>query len=255
MQIRDRVFIVSGGASGLGAACARKMVADGGKVIIADINEGAGNLLAGELGLAARAVRVDVTIGDDAEATVALAQREFGGVHGLVCCAGVVIGEKIAGRDKPHELESFVRVISVNLIGVFNMMRVAAFAMGTNEPNDQGERGVIVNTSSIAAFDGQIGQAAYAASKAGVAGLTLPAARELARVGIRVMAIAPGLFETPMMGGLAADVQDELGRSVPFPQRLGRPSEFADLVCHIIGNTMMNGEVIRLDGALRMPPK
>ena len=255
MQIKDHVFIVTGGGSGLGAACARRIVAEGGKAVIADIDEPAAAALARELGAAARAIRIDVTSGIDAEAAAAFAKREFGAVHGLVCCAGVVIGEKIAGRDKPHSLETFARVVSVNLIGVFNMMRVAASAMSGNEPNAQGERGVIVNTSSIAAFDGQIGQAAYAASKAGVAGLTLPAARELARLGIRVMTIAPGLFETPMMGGLAQEIQDELGRSVPFPQRLGRPAEFADLVCHIVGNPMLNGEVIRLDGALRMPPK
>lgn len=255
MQIKDHVFIVTGGGSGLGAACARRVVADGGRVVIADVNDAAGLALARELGSRARAIRTDVTSGDDAEAAAAFARREFGGLHGLVCCAGVVIGEKIAGRDKPHALETFVRVVSVNLVGVFNMMRVAAFAMSANLPNESGERGVIINTSSIAAFDGQIGQAAYAASKAGVAGLTLPAARELARAGIRVMAIAPGLFETPMMGGLSPEIQDELGRSVPFPQRLGRPDEFADLVCHIIHNPMLNGEVIRLDGALRMPPK
>ena len=255
MQIKDHVFIVTGGGSGLGAASACRIVAEGGKAVIADIDEAAAAALARELGPAARAIRIDVTSGTDAEAAAAFAKREFGGVHGLVCCAGVVIGEKIAGRDKPHALETFSRVVSVNLIGVFNMMRVAAFAMSGNDPNAQGERGVIVNTSSIAAFDGQIGQAAYAASKAGVAGLTLPAARELARLGIRVMTIAPGLFETPMMGGLTQEIQDELGRSVPFPQRLGRPAEFADLVCHIMGNPMLNGEVIRLDGALRMPPK
>ena len=255
MQIKDHVFIVTGGGSGLGAACVRKIVAEGGKAVIADIDLAAGAALADELGPAARAILVDVTSGEDAEASVAYSKTAFGGVHGLVCCAGVVIGEKIAGRDKPHALESFARVVAVNLIGVFNMMRVAGFAMAANSPNADGERGVIINTSSIAAFDGQIGQAAYAASKAGVAGLTLPAARELARVGIRVMTIAPGLFETPMMGGLAPEVQDELGRSVPFPQRLGRPSEFAELVCHIIANPMLNGEVIRLDGALRMAPK
>lgn len=255
MQIKDHAFIVTGGGSGLGAACARRIVADGGKVLIADIDAAAGLALAGELGPAARAIMIDVTSGDDGEAAVAFAKQEFGSVHGLVCCAGVVIGEKIAGRDRPHDLETFARVISVNLIGVFNMMRVVAFAMSGNVPNADGERGVIINTSSIAAFDGQIGQAAYAASKAGVAGLTLPAARELARVGIRVMAVAPGLFETSMLGGLAPEVQAELGRSVPFPQRLGRPSEFAGLVCHIIGNPMLNGEVIRLDGALRMAPK
>jgi NAD(P)-dependent dehydrogenase (short-subunit alcohol dehydrogenase family) len=255
VQIRDHVFIVTGAASGLGAATVRRLAADGAKVVAADINGDAVESLAEVVGEGVRPLTVDVTSEADGQAAIELAREAFGAVHGLVCCAGIVIGEKIVGRDKPHALDRFARVVGVNLLGVFNMMRLAAFAMSANPPNEKGERGVVVNTSSIAAFDGQIGQAAYAASKAGVAGLTLPAARELARVGIRVVSIAPGLFETPMMAGLPAEMKAELGRAVPFPPRLGDPAEFADLVCAIVANSMLNGEVIRLDGALRMAPK
>jgi NAD(P)-dependent dehydrogenase (short-subunit alcohol dehydrogenase family) len=196
-----------------------------------------------------------VTQEADGQAAVRLALDTFGHLHGLVNCAGVAPGEKVVGRDGPHRLDSFARAISINLIGTFNMIRLAADAMSREEPNADGQRGVIVNTASIAAFDGQIGQAAYAASKGGVAALTLPVARELARHGIRVVTIAPGIFETPMMAGLPADVQESLGRTVPFPPRLGKPSEYAALVRHICENPMLNGEVIRLDGALRMPPR
>ncbi len=255
MQIKDRVFIVTGGGSGLGAATARMFAAGGGKVVIADVNTQAAEEVRRELGDSARFVRADVTQETDGEAVVAEAERAFGGLHGLANCAGIGVAERVLGREAPHRLDAFARVIGVNLIGTFNMIRLAAAAMARAEPNGDGERGVIVNTASIAAFDGQIGQAAYAASKAGVAGLTLPVARELARAGIRVVTIAPGLFETPMLASLPPDVQKALGDSVPFPQRLGQPQEFAALVGHVMENPMLNGEVIRLDGALRMAPR
>jgi NAD(P)-dependent dehydrogenase (short-subunit alcohol dehydrogenase family) len=255
VQIKDHVFIVTGGGSGLGAATSRMLVSEGGRVVIADVNAAAGQALEAELGERARFIRTDVTKEADAQAAIDAAVKHFGHLHGLANCAGVVIGEKVVGRDAPHSLDTFARVVNVNLIGAFNMMRLAAFAMATNGPDETGERGVVVNTASVAAFDGQIGQAAYAASKAGIVGLTLPLARELARYGIRVVAIAPGIFETPMMSGMPQDVQDALGRSVPFPARLGRPPEFAALVKHVCENVMLNGEVIRLDGALRMAPK
>ena len=255
MKIEGRVFLVTGGGSGLGAAVARMVVDNGGRVVLVDINADAGAAMAAELGDAARFQRADVSSEADGKAAVQLALDSFGHVHGLVNCAGVAPGEKVIGRDGPHRLDSFVRGITINLIGTFNMLRLAADAMAKEEPDADGERGVIVNTASIAAFDGQIGQAAYAASKGGVAALTLPVARELARFGIRVLTIAPGIFETPMMAGLPQDVQDSLGKSVPFPSRLGRPSEYAALVKHICENSMLNGEVIRLDGALRMAPR
>ena len=255
MKIEGRVFLVTGGGSGLGAAVSRMVVDNGGRVVLVDINADAGAAMAAELGDAARFQRADVSSEADGKAAVQLALDSFGHVHGLVNCAGVAPGEKVVGRDGPHRLESFVRGITVNLIGTFNMLRLAADAMVKEAPDAEGERGVIVNTASVAAFDGQIGQAAYAASKGGVAALTLPVARELARFGIRVLTIAPGIFETPMMAGLPQDVQDSLGKSVPFPSRLGRPSEYAALVKHICENSMLNGEVIRLDGALRMAPR
>ena len=255
MQIAGETFIVSGGASGLGAATVRMLVAGGGRVVIADVNERDGKALAAELGERARFVCTDVRDAANAQQCVDAAQAEFGALHGLVNCAGVVHAEKVVGRDGAHTLEGFVRTIEINLVGTFNLLRLAAAVMASNAPNAEGERGVVVNTASVAAFDGQIGQAAYAASKAAVAGMTLPIARELARFGIRVMAIAPGIFETPMMGSLPPDVQASLGRMVPFPPRLGRPSEFASLVREIVGNPMLNGEVIRLDGAIRMAPK
>jgi NAD(P)-dependent dehydrogenase (short-subunit alcohol dehydrogenase family) len=231
------------------------IASEGGRVVIADVNTKAGQSLETELGDAARFIKVDITREDDAQAAVDTAIQTFGGLNGLANCAGIVIGEKIVGRETPHAFDAFARVVNVNLIGTFNMLRVASFAMTKGPASETGERGVIVNTASIAAFDGQIGQAAYAASKAGVAGLTLPAARELARYGVRVVSIAPGIFETPMMSGMPQEVQDALGASVPFPPRLGKPAEFAALVKHVIENVMLNGEVIRLDGALRMAPK
>jgi len=254
MELKNSTFIVTGGASGLGAASARALAAGGSNVVIADINADAGTALAKELGRA-RFIKTDVTAEADGKATVALALKEFGGLQGLINCAGIGIGEKTVGREGPHSLASFSRVISVNLIGTFNMIRLAADAMSKGEPNADGERGVIISTASVAAFDGQIGQAAYSASKGGIVGMTLPIARDLSRSGIRVMTIAPGLFETPMMAGLPKETQDALGKMVPFPPRLGRPTEYAALAVHIIQNAMLNGEVIRLDGAIRMAPK
>jgi NAD(P)-dependent dehydrogenase (short-subunit alcohol dehydrogenase family) len=253
MQIKNSTFIVTGGASGLGAGTARSLVAGGGKVVIADVGDG--SALAQELGKSARYLKTDVTSENDAKAAVALALAEFGGLQGLINCAGVGTGEKVVGKDGAHQLASFQRVITINLVGTFNMIRVAAEAMSKGTANAGGERGVIVNTASVAAFDGQIGQAAYSASKGGVVGMTLPIARELARYGIRVLTIAPGIFETPMLKGLPQEVQDSLGKMVPFPPRLGRPDEYAALACHIVENEMLNGETIRLDGAIRMAPK
>src|SRR4051812_5157427 len=255
MQIKNRVFIVTGGGSGLGAAVARTLVANGAQVVVADINRAASDAIAVELGDNLRFAPTDVTSEADGKAAVQLALDSFGHLHGLVNCAGVAPGEKVLGRDGPHRLESFARAVSINLIGTFNMVRLAADAIVKEMPGEDGERGVIVNTASIAAYDGQIGQAAYAASKGGVLALTLPIARELARYGVRVVTIAPGIFETPMMADMPQDVQDSLGKSVPFPSRLGRPPEYAALVQHICENTMLNGEVIRLDGALRMAPR
>ncbi len=255
MVIAGKSFIVTGGGSGLGAAVARMLTGAGANVVIADINDQAGAETAAALGDAAVFVRTDVTQEHDAQAAVDAAITRFGHLHGLVNCAGVAPGEKVLGRDGPHRLDSFARTIAINLTGTFNMIRVAAAAIANEAPEQDGERGVIVSTASVAAFDGQIGQAAYAASKGGVAAMTLPIARELARHGIRVVTIAPGIFETPMMAGMPQEVQDALGKSVPFPPRLGRPPEFAALVRHICENVMLNGEVIRLDGALRMAPR
>lgn len=255
MDIRDHVFLVSGGASGLGAGTARHLAGLGGKVLIADLNESAGMALAKELGSSAAFAKTDVASAADAAAAVAMALKQFGGLHGLVNCAGIATSGKVLGREGPLALDAFERVIRINLIGTFNLVRLAADAMSKQEPNAEGERGVIVNTASVAAFEGQIGQPAYAASKAGVAGMTLPLARELARHGIRVLTIAPGIFETPMMAGMPKEVQESLGKGVPFPPRLGRPVEYARLVQAIVENPMLNGETIRLDGALRMAPK
>jgi NAD(P)-dependent dehydrogenase (short-subunit alcohol dehydrogenase family) len=252
MQIRDSVFIVTGGASGLGAATARMIVENGGKVVLADVQVDAGEKLAGELN--GKFIKCDVTSEADGKAAVDAA-LSFGTLRGLVNCAGVAPAVKTVGKDGPHPLEVFQRTVNINLVGTFNMSRLAADAMGKTEANDQGERGVIINTASVAAYDGQIGQAAYASSKAGVVGLTLPMARDLSRSGIRVMTIAPGIFETPMLLGMPQEIQDALGRMVPFPPRLGRPAEYAHLAKTIIENTMLNGETIRLDGAIRMQPK
>ncbi len=254
MNIEGKTFLVTGASSGLGAATSRMLVTRGASVVLADVNP-AGETLAEELGVRALYVRTDVTQERDGKHAVATATERFGALHGLVNCAGVAPSERIAGKTGPHSLETFSRAISINLIGTFNMLRLAAVAMAANEPMTDGERGVVINTASIAAYEGQIGQAAYAASKAGVVGLTLPAARELARSGIRVVTIAPGIFMTPMMSGFSQEIQDSLAQSVPFPARLGMPEEYAQLVATICELTMLNGEVIRLDGALRMPPR
>lgn len=255
MQIQDKTFLITGAGSGLGAAVARMAAAGGARAVLLDVNAEAGQALADELGAAAIFARADVTSAEAGQAALAAGLDAFGRIDVAVNCAGIAPGERIVGRDGPHGLDSFARAIGINLIGTFNILRLAADAMSRNEPGPGGERGLIVNTASVAAFDGQIGQAAYAASKGGVAAMTLPAARELARFGIRVMTIAPGIFKTPMMAGMTQEVQDSLGASVPFPPRLGEPAEYAALVRHIAENQMLNGEVIRLDGAIRMAPK
>lgn len=252
MQIRGNVFLITGGASGLGAASARLIAAEGGKVVIADLNEDAGHALAKELGGAF--VKCNVANEDDGARAVAAATA-LGTLRGLVNCAGIAPAVKTVGKDGPHPLDTFSKTVSVNLIGTFNMIRLAAAAIAQSAPSEGGERGVIVNTASVAAYDGQIGQAAYAASKGGVVAMTLPIARDLSRSGIRVMTIAPGIFETPMLLGMPKEVQDALGAMVPFPPRLGKPDEYAMLVKQIVENPMLNGEVIRLDGAIRMQPK
>jgi NAD(P)-dependent dehydrogenase (short-subunit alcohol dehydrogenase family) len=254
MQIEGKAFIVTGGASGLGEGTARMLVREGGKVVIADLQVDKGQALAAELGAAATFVRCDVSQEADGRAAVAAAQG-LGKLMGLVNCAGIAPAVKTVGKDGAHSLDTFTKVITVNLIGSFNMIRLAAEAMCRNEPEATGERGVLINTASVAAFDGQIGQAAYAASKGGVVGMTLPIARDLARNGIRVMTIAPGIFGTPMLFSMPQEVQDALAASVPFPSRLGKPEDYAKLVQQIVTNDMLNGEVIRLDGAIRMAPK
>lgn len=252
MQIEGKVFLVSGGASGLGAATAQMLIEAGARVMLVDINVQALDAQVEKLGANARASVTDITSESAAQSAVASAVTAFGQINGLVNCAGIVGAQKILGKEGPHGLDSFSQVINVNLIGSFNLLRLAAAAIAEGTPDDGGEHGVIINTASVAAFDGQIGQAAYAASKGAIASLTLPAARELARFGIRVMTIAPGIFETPMMAGMTPQVRESLSAGVPFPPRLGKPEEYAALVRHIIENSMLNGEVIRLDGALRM---
>jgi NAD(P)-dependent dehydrogenase (short-subunit alcohol dehydrogenase family) len=248
MEIRGRTFLATGGGSGLGAATARTLAGEGANVVVADLR--------GEVaGPNARFVETDVTDEGSVKGAIDVALENFGALHGAINCAGIASAEKVLGREGPHSLESFSKVVEVNLVGTFNVVRLAAEAMARNDPTEGGERGVIVNTASVAAFDGQIGQVAYAASKGGVAAMTLPVARELARHGIRVVAIAPGIFDTPMLAGLPEAARESLGKQMPFPQRLGRPEEFAALVRHIIENEMLNGEVIRLDAAIRLAPR
>jgi NAD(P)-dependent dehydrogenase (short-subunit alcohol dehydrogenase family) len=255
MQLREATFLISGGASGLGAATAQRFSAAGANILIADLNAELGSELAAELGSSARFVRTDVTDEASVQSAVETAVTAFGGLQGAINCAGIGLAERTLGRNGPHPLASFVRVITVNLIGTFNVIRLCAAAMTRGEPNAAGERGVIVNTASVAAFEGQIGQAAYSASKGGIVGMTLPIARDLSRDGIRVVTIAPGIFDTPLLGGLPEAARTSLGQQVPFPPRLGRPEEYAALAQHIVENEMLNGEVIRLDGAIRMSPR
>jgi NAD(P)-dependent dehydrogenase (short-subunit alcohol dehydrogenase family) len=255
MQLAGSVAVITGGASGLGAATAQLFAAAGANLVLCDLNTEAGETLAATFGHHGLFVRTDVTQSDDVQRAVTQAQERFGGIHIVVNCAGIATAERVLSRQGPLELERFTRVIEINLIGTFNVIRLAAAVMLQNTPNDEGERGVIINTASVAAFDGQIGQPAYAASKAAVAGMTLPIAREFAAHGIRVVAIAPGVFETPMVAGLPEPAQLALSAAIPFPKRLGRPSEYAALAQHIVENVMLNGETIRLDGALRMAPR
>ncbi len=255
MDIKNRVFIVTGAASGLGLATAGMIVENGGYVLLADINAEGGQDAEKSLGQNARFVRTDVTDEASVQAAIDRAVEHFGGLQGAISCAGIGPAERILGKNGVHSLENFTKVIQINLIGTFNLLRLAAAAMQNNTPGDSGERGVIINTASVAAFDGQIGQAAYSASKGGIVAMTLPVARELARAGIRIMTIAPGIFETPLLMGMSDEIRQSLGQQVPFPSRLGKPAEYAALARHIIENQMLNGEVIRLDGAIRMAPK
>ena len=255
MKTDGKTFLISGGASGLGRASAQVLHDAGANVVVADLNESAGAAAEKELGARCRFVKADATSEEAVKAAVTAAVSTFGGLHGVVNTAGIGTAAKVLGKHGPHALDLFVKTITVNLIGTFNVIRLAAETMSKNAPEPSGERGVIINTASVAAFDGQIGQAAYSASKGGVVGMTLPIARELASLGIRVMTIAPGIFDTPMLAGLPEPARISLGQQVPFPPRLGRPDEYAALVKHIVLNEMLNGEVIRLDGALRMAPK
>jgi len=253
MEIAGSGALVVGGASGLGEATARRLQSQGAQLTIADVNADKGEALAGEIG--ARFVACDVRDEEQVRAAVETAAEADGGLRISVCCAGTGWAQKVAGSRGPHPLEPFSVIIAINLIGTFNVLRLAASAMLGNEPLEEGERGVCINTASIAAYEGQIGQIAYSASKGGVVGMTLPAARDLASAGIRVVTIAPGLFDTPLLAALPAETRDSLGSSIPWPPRLGRPAEYAHLAAHIVENTMLNGEVVRLDGALRMAPR
>ncbi|HVK55490.1 MAG TPA: 3-hydroxyacyl-CoA dehydrogenase [Burkholderiales bacterium] len=255
MQLSNHTFLITGGGSGLGAATALLFTANGANVVLADIQSDVGEKLATKIGDHACFIKTDVTNEADVQHAVDTAISTFGALHGAVNCAGVVTGEKVLGKNGPHNYENFKRAVAVNLFGTFNVIRLAAETIAKNAPSESGERGVLINTSSVASFEGQIGQAAYSASKAGVNGMTLPIARELAKHGIRVVTIAPGLFDTPMMAGLPEDVRDSLGQQAPFPPRLGRPEEYAALAKHIVENEMLNGAIIRLDGAIRMAAK
>jgi NAD(P)-dependent dehydrogenase (short-subunit alcohol dehydrogenase family) len=252
MEIKNKTFLITGGASGLGLATAQMLVENGGNAVILDINE--------ETGKKAETdkiffVKTDVSNEASVQFAISEAKKQFGQINGIINCAGVGPAKRVVGKEGPHQLDFFQKVININLIGTFNVIRLAAFEMQSNTVGESNERGVIINTASVAAFDGQIGQAAYAASKGGIVAMTLPIAREFARMGIRVMTIAPGIFETPLLASLPQEAQDSLGNQVPFPSRLGKPTEFANLVKHIIENQMLNGEVIRLDGAIRMAAK
>ena len=253
MQLKGKVALITGGASGLGAACVRMFHEAGGKVVLGDLNEKAGEALSLELGDSASFIRMDVTSEEDVTRAVNTARENFGGLQVVINCAGIVVARRVLGKKGPADLEEFSSVIHVNLIGTFNVIRLAAAAIAEDEPDSGGERGVIINTSSVAAHDGQIGQCAYSASKGGVASMTLPMARDLARHAIRVVSIAPGIFNTPMMAGMSDNMRDSLAEQVPFPKRLGNPEEFAQLAQQIIENRFLNGEVIRIDGGLRMP--
>ena len=255
MQVKGNTFLVTGGSSGLGAACVQRLAAAGANVVIVDLNAELGEALAQSLGEQARFVKTDVTSEADVQTAVSTATSAFGSLNGVINCAGIAIAAKVIGRKGLHTLDAFNKVLQVNVSGTFNVIRLATAVMVENEPNEGGERGVVINTASVAAYDGQIGQAAYAASKGSIVSMTLPIAREMARSGVRVMTIAPGIFETPMMAGLPEKARISLGEQVPFPSRLGQPEEYAALAHHIIENPMLNGEVIRLDGAIRMAPK
>lgn len=255
MNIPGKTFIITGGGSGLGAATAQAIVAAGGNVVLADVNPAQGEACVQRLSAKGRFVKADVTSEADVKSAIATAFKDFGGLHGAVNCAGVGAPAKVLGKEGPHPLDVFQRIININLIGTFNVIRLTAAAMAEQPADEGGERGVIINTSSVASYEGQIGQAAYSASKGGINAMTLPIARELARSGIRVVTIAPGLFDTPMMATLPEAARQSLGAQVPFPSRLGHPEEYAALAKHIIENMMLNGSVIRLDGAIRMAPK
>jgi NAD(P)-dependent dehydrogenase (short-subunit alcohol dehydrogenase family) len=255
MQLTGRTVLVTGGASGLGGATVDMVVSAGGRAVVLDVNDDAGRAKAAQHGQSVRFVKADVTREDDVQKAIDTALKEFGRIDGLVNTAGVPAAERVLGREGVHSLASFTRTIQINLVGTFNVTRLAGAAMSNNEPSAAGERGVIVNTASVAAFDGQIGQAAYSASKGGIVSMTLPLAREFARIGVRVVTIAPGTFDTPLLAALPEAARVSLAQQVPFPPRLGRPEEFASLVRHIFENEMLNGEVIRLDGAIRMAPK
>ncbi len=255
MQLKDRTVLVTGGASGLGGATVDMIVAAGGHAVVVDVNEETGTAMASRHGDAVRFVKADVSSDADMQRAVDAGIKAFGGIHGLVCAAGIAVAERVLPKDGVLPLERFTRIINVNLVGTFNAIRLTAAAMAGNAPNDAGERGVIVTTASVSAYDGQIGQAAYSASKGGIVAMTLPIAREFARIGVRVMTIAPGTFDTPLMNNLPEAARQSLAQQVPFPSRLGRPPEYAALVKHIFENEMLNGEVIRLDGAIRMAPK
>ena len=255
MKIENKTFLITGGASGLGFATAKMVIENGGNAILLDINDEAGYNATVDLGAKAKFVKTNVINEEQVQNAVNQAIEAFGSIEGIINCAGVGPAKRVVGKDGPHSLDFFQKVININLIGTFNTIRLVADKMQNNQPNAEGERGIVINTASVAAFDGQIGQAAYSASKGGIVAMTLPIAREFARMGIRVMAIAPGIFETPLLASLPKEAQDSLGKQVPFPPRLGKPSEFATLVKQIIENTMLNGEVIRLDGAIRMGAK